>query len=150
MFDSVFDGDHPAPTEAVRERWRKAFLSNKSSFTVFDDGRVVGVSIVSPPWIHALHVLPERWGQGVGRALHDHAVDQIRAAGEPEALARVWADNHRARAFWEKQGWTALDWSERAQDPPHPEVLLYTKTLAAAPHAPGAKASFTIVSVLAA
>lgn len=129
LYERIFGATHAAPNEAIRERWRAAFDSGDQIFTVFDDGEIVGVSIVAPPWMHALHVRPDRWGTGVSRALHDHALDLIRRAGEHEALLRVSNDNHRAVRLWEKLGWTKLDWTERAQDPPHAEVLLYMKIL---------------------
>ena len=133
LFAAVFVGEHPPPTDAVRERWRREFTAKPESFVVAEEGEVVAVAIVAPPWIHALHVLPAWWGKGVASELHRFALHQVAAAGEQEALIRVWAQNARARRFWEKHGWTQLEWTERAQDPPHPEIVLYMKDLGDVP-----------------
>ncbi|XVS65852.1 N-acetyltransferase family protein [Actinosynnema sp. CA-299493] len=52
-----------------------------------------------------LHVAPARWGNGVGLALHDAAVDALRDLGVTTARLDVFAHNHRARRFYLARGW---------------------------------------------
>lgn len=54
--------------------------------------------------IEAILTVPEVWGQGVAAALMTRALSDAKTAGF--SLIRVWpfADNHRARRFYEKQG----------------------------------------------
>jgi N-acetylglutamate synthase-like GNAT family acetyltransferase len=125
----VFGDAYEASAQTVRERWRAAYVAGESTFLVYDDGGIVGVTIFAPPWFHALHVTPERWGSGVADSLYEHALDDMRQAGETEAFARIWALNTRSIRFFERRGWTRLDWTDRAKDPPHPEVVLYMKAL---------------------
>lgn len=127
----IFGPEHPLPTHKIALRWREAFARPENRFAVCERGaRVVGVTMVSPPWLHALQVLPEHWGRGVGAALHDDAITAIRAAGAQEALLRTFAKNSRARRFWEKQGWEKVPgFALRHQDPPHAELLVYAKLL---------------------
>ena len=51
--------------------------------------------------IIAIHSLPESWGTGLGRALLETALDQI---GDRPAFLWAFAENARARRFYEKNG----------------------------------------------
>lgn len=55
--------------------------------------------------VYAVYVLPDHWGTGVGRALLEAVVDELTAGGSPEATLWVLEPNHRARAFYEREGW---------------------------------------------
>jgi len=127
----IFGPEHPLPTRKIALRWRDAFARPENRFVLCERaGRLVGVTMAAPPWLHALQVLPEHWGRGVGAALHDDALAAIRAAGAQEALLRTFAGNTRARRFWEKHGWEQIPGSTlRHQDPPHAELLVYAKLL---------------------
>ena len=52
-----------------------------------------------------LHVHPSRWRQGLGRRLHDVAVDRLRAAGHQEIGLWVIEANVPARSLYESAGW---------------------------------------------
>ena len=54
--------------------------------------------------IEALLTCPEVWGKGIGATLIERALAEIKAAGY--SVVHVWpfAENHRARRFYEKQG----------------------------------------------
>jgi GNAT superfamily N-acetyltransferase len=56
--------------------------------------------------IVALHSLRESWGSDVGRALMERALADIAAAGNRRVFLWVFADNHRARRFYEKCGFS--------------------------------------------
>lgn len=55
----------------------------------------------------ALYVLPEAWGTGVGRRLVEAAVETLGASGFRSVLLWVFAENVRARRFYEAAGWRA-------------------------------------------
>ena len=59
--------------------------------------------------LYAIYVLPEAWGGGVGRALMATALEHLGADGFPEAMLWVLEDNPRARAFYERSGWSLDD-----------------------------------------
>ncbi len=54
----------------------------------------------------AVHVDPDATGRGAGGALLGRAVDELAGCGY--ALGTLWvvSDNQRARAFYERAGWT--------------------------------------------
>ncbi len=55
--------------------------------------------------IVALHVLPALWGQGIGTALHDVALEVLGAARYRVAGLWVIDANERARRMYERRGW---------------------------------------------
>lgn len=65
--------------------------------------------------IYRFFVAPECWGKGVGQALMQRALEELRAARFDEALLWVHADNRRARRFYEAAGWRT-DGSERDEE----------------------------------
>jgi ribosomal protein S18 acetylase RimI-like enzyme len=65
--------------------------------------------------IYRFFVAPECWGKGVGQALTQRALEQLRAAGFGEALLWVHTNNRRARRFYEAGGWRP-DGAERDEE----------------------------------
>ncbi|MGW5717029.1 N-acetyltransferase family protein [Amycolatopsis sp. NPDC003865] len=67
-----------------------------------EDGVVVGFAAFGPGRLFALYLLPEHWGRGLGRALHDRVVEEL-----PGDSAVLWvlSTNERAKAFYARQGW---------------------------------------------
>ncbi len=55
--------------------------------------------------IHAIYLVKEAWGQGLGRALMARALDGLREAGFREAVLWVMERNARGRRFYERTGW---------------------------------------------
>jgi GNAT superfamily N-acetyltransferase len=127
----VFPPPNALPSEAIRDRWRTAFASSENRFSILaHDGEIVGVTMVTTPWLHALQVLPQWWGTGVAAALLDDALEEFRSAGALDAFLRCFTANARARRFWEKHGWEPVPGAaKRHADPPHPEVLTYWHAL---------------------
>lgn len=71
------------------------------------DGRLMGLLVYTErpdgrTELEAIHSLPESWGTGLGAAMLEAALAQT---GAREAVG-LWAfaQNHRARRFYEKQG----------------------------------------------
>jgi len=121
------------------QRWRERIARPPSGWTTFvaeHDGAVTGFASVGPSRdergigeLYAIYVQPEEWSTGTGRALIERAEEQLRSRYR-EATLWVLEDNPRARAFYERAGWSPDGerkseerWGVRA-----PEVR-YRKTL---------------------
>lgn len=96
-----------------RARWWERFLSDRSTVHVSEvAGEVVGYCSVGPSddagWgeVFAIYVHPDRWGEGHGGRLIHAGEKSLREAGFGRALLWVLEANDRARAFYERQGWT--------------------------------------------
>ncbi|MCW6007810.1 GNAT family N-acetyltransferase [Micromonospora sp. CPCC 205371] len=57
--------------------------------------------------ITAIYVLPAVWGTGVGALLMTESVNALGEAGYRQATLWVLETNHRARRFYEANGWLA-------------------------------------------
>jgi GNAT superfamily N-acetyltransferase len=68
-------------------------------------GAVVGFSTIHGAELCALHVDPDSWGGGVGRALIARARAELAASGLAEAHLWLLAGNARAQRFYERDGW---------------------------------------------
>src|SRR3972149_2004551 len=64
------------------------------------DADSVGVGEVA-----AIYISPSHWRRGIGRALMNTAVGDLRSAGFNEAILWVLEKNALARSFYEKEGW---------------------------------------------
>ena len=85
-----------------------------SGFAIFGATRDTDVPD-SVAEIRVLHVDPDRWRSGLGRALVDHALDRLLAAGYEEATLWSAAANRRAGAFYEAVGF-ARDGAEQSRE----------------------------------
>ena len=85
----------------------------RTTVAVADDA-IVGFATVLGSELAALHVDPDHWRQGVGRALVTHALSGIASAGFTAAHLWLLAGNTRGRQFYEAGGWTA-DGTRRAE-----------------------------------
>jgi GNAT superfamily N-acetyltransferase len=116
--------EHLAPASS---QWRRSRVSTRSrgsrcgvsgSRVAEEEGEIVGFAHIGPSdegpvgEVYRIFVLPERWGTGVGRALVERALEQLRAAGFAETTLWVHEDNPRARRFHEAGGWR-LDGAEK-------------------------------------
>ena len=76
---------------------------------------------------------PERWGSGLGTALHDAALAAIRRRGHTRCQLEVLEENARARRFYERRGWRQDDRRRTAEFPPHPVAVAYAIDLSLLP-----------------
>lgn len=60
-----------------------------------------------------LYLHPDAFGTGAAQALHDAVLERFRADGCTVAQLDVEVDNHRARRFYERNGWQPVPGSER-------------------------------------
>jgi GNAT superfamily N-acetyltransferase len=96
---------------------REAHWSSASVEGVFVaevEGRVVGVVQAGPDGddssvglLRGPDVEPAAQGAGIGTALYEHAVAQLRAAGCAESVLWIFDANGHARGFYERRGWIA-------------------------------------------
>lgn len=56
-----------------------------------------------------LFVLPEWWGTGAAGLLHDAAIEEMHARSFEQARLFTPSAHVRARRFYERRGWTAVD-----------------------------------------
>lgn len=102
--------------DARAARWEAALADGSASALVAEDGEgiygwaTVGRSRdpdagndVGELW--GLYLHPRCWGRGLGRELHDAALDELRVRGFAMATLWVLATNERAMRFYERQGW---------------------------------------------
>ncbi|MEO3809489.1 GNAT family N-acetyltransferase [Sphaerisporangium sp. B11E5] len=104
--------------EADMEQRRKLFGRDARVHDVVAEhgGAVVGWAVLGPcrdEWgtgrdgeIYALYVAPELIGRGVGRGLVRELVSRARRANQEFLHVWVIEENHRARRFYERAGFT--------------------------------------------
>ena len=56
--------------------------------------------------MESLYLQPAAIGRGLGRALHQHAIDDLVARGFGPLVLWAFAGNEPARRFYERAGWT--------------------------------------------
>ena len=54
--------------------------------------------------LFAIHSLPDRWRMGFGRKMMDEVLNDMKEAGYKKAMLWVFAENERARKFYEAKG----------------------------------------------
>lgn len=84
-------------------------------FVACESETVVGMAVTAPSRdpdatpttgeLEAIYLAPEAIGRGIGRALHDRALADLRERGFTEATLWVLRENQRARRFYEAAGW---------------------------------------------
>lgn len=117
---------HPYPFDAVRERWEAALADPDLTVLVYEDPEPVGVVGCRTEWLDGLYVLPEWWGRGVGRALHDDVMARLRAAGCERCHLWVLEHNDRARRLYERLGWHENGDTRIVPFPPKPIDVGYS------------------------
>jgi len=107
--------------EGRSEIWNRILagtdLPRSGAFVVEDDDAVIGFVHVAPTRdadvpvttgeLTSIYVLPCAWGRGGGRLLMSAALTSMKAAGFTTAMLWVLENNLRARAFYDRQRWTA-------------------------------------------
>ena len=124
MPDALLDG---LSAERRAEMWRTVTAEDSAAvYVAVDDGRVVGFCGVATPSrdedakgdvaeIGAIYVDPDVWRRGVGRALMDVVLADLRAAGWRWLTLWVLAENEQARDFYARFGF-ALDGARRTAE----------------------------------
>jgi ribosomal protein S18 acetylase RimI-like enzyme len=113
-YRDVFPPERLAEDFIDVDRWRRNLETPPDGWTTLVAGDpVVGFACVGPSRdedrvgeLYAIYVHPERWREGVGRALIERAEEHL-AADYDQATLWVLAANPRARRFYERAGWRA-------------------------------------------
>jgi ribosomal protein S18 acetylase RimI-like enzyme len=98
----------------TRTEWWESLLERGEGTTLVaeSNGQVSGFSLVGASddegrgEIMAIYVDPEEWGAGHGHALLAASEDLLLGLGFDRAGLWVLEANQRARAFYERQGWS--------------------------------------------
>jgi ribosomal protein S18 acetylase RimI-like enzyme len=109
-YAGIFPEDAPKPTH---EQLVEVLTGGDCLVAIGGDGvggGVVGLVQAEDGWLSHLYVDPDHWGRRIGTALHDAAVERLRADGGG-GVARLWVlrENKLARAMYERRGWTLTD-----------------------------------------
>jgi GNAT superfamily N-acetyltransferase len=93
--------------------WDRILRQTRGKVLLTDEqGVVMGFCAVGPAieddWgeVFAIYLDPARWGSGLGRELLAAGEGALAGAGHRRALLWVLDGNIRARAFYERQGWS--------------------------------------------
>lgn len=73
-----------------------------------------------------IHSLPEGWGQGFGSAMLERTLGEMARAGFNRVILWVFAENSRARRFYEKHGFSPTGKTQTAYGA---EEVMYQKKL---------------------
>jgi ribosomal protein S18 acetylase RimI-like enzyme len=113
------DGLDPAQRVGRWERLlAEAGVGRTGVLVAEDGGALLGFASYSPSRdrdanpgrvgeVSAIYLLPNAWGQGVGRRLMDAALAGLAEAGFAQVTLWVLDSNVRARRFYEAGGWSA-------------------------------------------
>lgn len=97
--------------------WRRVLSPGSPDRVVVaeDAGRVVGFAHVGPAHdadvgpgtgqLHTIYLVPDQWGAGTGRLVHDAGLARLGDAGSDRAVLWMLSTNARAAAFYERRGW---------------------------------------------
>jgi GNAT superfamily N-acetyltransferase len=129
-FEHVFPpGLYEFPDEAIRADWLSALSDpDGETYIALEDDAAVGVVSVGHGILQTLYVMPEFWSRGIGSTLHDHALDRLRETSVEEARLWTLTENHRARAFYEKRGWSLTGRTRVNRFPPRPIDVEYARS----------------------
>ncbi|MGY1752456.1 N-acetyltransferase family protein [Blastococcus sp. SYSU D01042] len=134
---AVFPQDeHPFPREDVASRWSEEIPDPGIDCAVVllrED--VVGFAAVRGDELLHLGIAVEHWGTEVSDAAHDAVLGLLRRRGVERTWLKVFAGNARARRFYERHGWRPTGERTWSTFPPHPELLLYERSLTGADQA---------------
>ena len=102
-----------------KEKWGGNILRNgRTEIGAFDGDKIVGTASFFPSrWenfsscgeIVTIYLLPEYIGRGIGSQLMEACIEELEFLGYREILLWVLEDNHRARRFYEKQGFVCTE-----------------------------------------
>ena len=134
----IFPPEAPKPTPAdLIEEWRSLVDDPETTVLVAaDPTAIVGVGVLAPDdgvpaglLLKRLYVEPARWGHRIGARLHDRIVDD--AAGRGASAIDLWVleRNHRARAMYERWGWSLVDGPRLGNGWPGIDDVLYERTV---------------------
>jgi len=88
-------------------RYTFGAASGPATSVAVEGGAILGFATIHEDELSALHVDPDAWSRGVGRALIAQARADLAARGVARAWLWLMAGNVRAQRFYERDGWIA-------------------------------------------
>jgi ribosomal protein S18 acetylase RimI-like enzyme len=108
--------DDPPPIERLRDAFAERLgQQDRTLFVAEENGELRGFVSYGDGEIHALYVHPDVQGRGIGRALLEKALEELKRRSHEEATLWSLAVNDRATAFYEANGF-ARDGAARANE----------------------------------
>ncbi|MGE5653686.1 MAG: GNAT family N-acetyltransferase, partial [Bacillota bacterium] len=114
VFDQAFlplraaNGREPYALWSSRPDWAQEWFEGAAArgemASIWIDGQMAACYRLDGDTIDSLAVLPERQGRGIGRAIINHCISEIRGKGYPRAYLYVAETNLRARSLYEQMG----------------------------------------------
>ncbi|MFZ0773128.1 MAG: GNAT family N-acetyltransferase [Candidatus Sulfotelmatobacter sp.] len=101
----VWQAHISTPPTSKNEIWVVDTETRVDAFAAIGPAREADPNITGE--LDAIYVDPDRWRQGLGRALFTHATGRLKALGYSTAILWVLESNARARRFYEIAGWSA-------------------------------------------
>jgi RimJ/RimL family protein N-acetyltransferase len=120
--------DHPFPRHTVTERWRSEIADIETVVYVSTDNRerITGFAARREDELLHFGTALELWGTGLASWLHDELLMTYPPSVSRVRL-RVFAENRRARRFYEKHSWTETGATSRTTFAPHPLLIEYAR-----------------------
>jgi GNAT superfamily N-acetyltransferase len=121
---------YPFPDDLIRTAWQEALADPDVEVFVSEaDGEPIGSVSVGGDFLRTLYVLPAHWRTGIGTALHDHALERLRARGCTRAKLWTLEENWNARRYYERRDWTLTEETRVVPFEPNPIDVQYEKEL---------------------
>ena len=121
---------YPFPDDLIRTVWQVALADpDVDVFVAEADDEPIGSVSVGGDFLRTLYVLPAHWRTGIGTALHDHALERLRARGCTRAKLWTLEENWNARRYYEKRDWTLTEETRVVPFEPNPIDVQYEKEL---------------------
>jgi GNAT superfamily N-acetyltransferase len=117
-FHATYDFPLAHSDDEVRGWIRDRLIPASETWVAEDDGQIVGLMALDPGWLEQLYVLPTRLGEGIGRRFVELAKER-----QPRGLT-LWTFqvNDRARRFYERNGFVAVEFTEDGNQERQPDV----------------------------
>jgi GNAT superfamily N-acetyltransferase len=125
---AVFPQDrYPFRRDTILARWREELADPliDAYVAVDNEGALVGFAATAGSELLHFGTALDTWGRGTAGELLGVIVRQLRLTGSAPTL-HVFADNRRARRFYEKHGWRPTGASTVSGFEPHPVLLEYS------------------------
>ncbi len=96
--------------DEVRDWIRERLIPSAGCWVAVEGPAIVAFAALTPGWLDQLYVAPDRLGEGIGRRLLDLAKE--RSDGQLDLW--TFQVNTRARRFYERNGFTAVEFTDGA------------------------------------
>jgi GNAT superfamily N-acetyltransferase len=113
---------HGHDDESIRGHIRDVIGSGRECWVAVDGAAIVGLMFLKTGWVDQLYVAPDRLGEGIGRRLLDLAKEG--SGGE----LQLWTFqvNARARRFYERNGFEAVELTDGSTNEEHEPDVRYS------------------------